>query len=133
MNTKVTIHDDEPPFIVHNAAQLDDALRLASDEARQRGILCAIRLEAQNGNEISIVLGSEETVLSFDYGHGSPPYYASKGSTDTDTPIMTCYLSFLHHTEFPRKYVIPLAEGIKAVRQFLDSGGLPTCIEWEEV
>jgi len=38
-----------------------------------------------------------------------------------------------HHTEFPRKYVIPLADGVKAVRQFLDSGDFPTCINWEEV
>ena len=38
-----------------------------------------------------------------------------------------------HHTEFSRKNVIPLADGVKAVRQFLGSNGLPTCINWEEV
>lgn len=80
-----------------------------------------------------MVLGGEETVLGFDYGHLDPPYYASKSESDKDEPLLTCFLTFAHHTEFPRRYVIPYADGVKAVAEFLDSGGLPTCIVWEEV
>jgi len=38
-----------------------------------------------------------------------------------------------HHTEFPRKYVIPVADGVKAIREFLDSHDLPNCIMWKQV
>ena len=64
MKTKVTIHDDKPSLIVGNTAELDEVLRLVFDEARSRGILCAIRLEAQNGNEIFIVLGAKKRSLA---------------------------------------------------------------------
>lgn len=37
------------------------------------------------------------------------------------------------HTEFPRKYVILVSDGVKAVKQFLDSGDLPACINRKEV
>ena len=45
---------------------------------------------------------------------------------------MTCFLTMQHHTEFPRKYVILVSDGVKAVKQFLDSGELPACINWKK-
>lgn len=90
-------------------------------------------IKSENSNEVGIVVGSEETVLTFGYAHRNPPYYVSKGTVDEDDAIMTCYVTFNHHTEFPRRYVISFAEGLKAVREFIESGGLPTCIEWTEV
>jgi len=113
--------------------ELERVLDAASDEARAKNILSAVILEAENGNSITIVIGGGETVLSFDYGHLNPPYYASKGKSDELEPILTCFLTFDHQTEFPRKNVIPYADGLKAVAEFLDSGSLPTCIKWEEV
>jgi hypothetical protein len=80
-----------------------------------------------------MVVGGCETVLSFEYGHLDPPYYASKGESDDDEPILTCFLTFQHHTEIPRRSVIPYANGMNAVAEFFDSGNLPTCISWEEV
>ena len=133
MKALITILDDKPPIGVDDGLQLDDALRDAANEARARGKLGAILIEAANKNSMTMVVGSSETVLSFDYGHGNPPYYASKGNSDEDEPVITCYLSFAHHTEFPRKFVIPLMDGIGAVKQFVGSGELPTCITWEEV
>jgi len=118
---------------VKDVTQLDEVLQAASEEARARKMLGAILMETDNGNVLTMVVGGEETVLAFDYGHRNPPYYASRGASDEVDPLMTCYLTFQHHTEFPRKYVIPLADGVKAVRQFLDSGDLPTCINWDEV
>jgi hypothetical protein len=92
-----------------------------------------VLIEANKGNVITMVVGGDETVLGFDYGEPNPRYYASRGASDADAPIVTCYLTMQHHTEFPRKYAIPLADGLKAVRQFLDSDDLPTCIKWEQV
>ena len=44
-------------------------LHLEAEEARRRGVLGAVILEADNGNIITMVIGGEETVLGFDYGH----------------------------------------------------------------
>jgi hypothetical protein len=80
-----------------------------------------------------MVVGGEETVVTFDLEGEKPAYYASQGASAGDDPSMTCYLTFNHHTEFPRRYGIPFMEGLRAVREFLDSGGLPRCINWDQV
>lgn len=132
MSARVTILNDKPPIAVDDGLQLDGALREAENEARARGLLGVIIIEAANKNSITMVVGSStETVLGFDYGDG--PYYASKGISNEVEPVMTCYLTFAHHTEFPRKFVIPVADGVEAVKEFIGSGELPTCITWEEV
>ena len=134
MALRITIRDGESPLTAKDATQLDEALGQAAEEARRRGNLGAVLMEAANGNVITMVVGSDETVLGFDdHHHQDVRSYASRGLSDADEPVMTCYLTMQHHTEFPRRYVIPLADGVKAVREFLDSGGLPTCINWEEV
>jgi len=133
MALQIRIRDDAAPLTVEDGSQLEKVLNAETEEARRRGVLGAVLLEAVNGNVITMVVGGEETVLSFDYGHHNPPYYSSRGPSNADEPMLTCFLTFQHHTEFPRKYVIPVTDGVKAVRQFLDSGDLPTCINWEEV
>jgi hypothetical protein len=116
-----------------DGSQLDEVLHEAAKEAQSHKVLGAVLIEAANGNVITMVVGGEDTVLSFDYADRNPPYYSSRGASDADEPMLTCYLTMQHHTEFPRKYVIPVADGVNAVRQFLDSGNLPTCLNWEEV
>ena len=134
MALRIEVLEGEAPLIVRDAAQLDEALGQAAEEARKRGMLGAVLIEAENGNVLTMVVGGDDTVLGFDdYNDQNVRRYASRGASDGVEPIMTCYLAMHHHTEFPRKNVIPLPDGVKAVRQFLDSGGLPTCINWEEV
>ena len=133
MPATITIHDKTSAAPVSDASQLDTILGEASEEARSRGILGAVIIEAENGNSITMVVGGSESVLTFDYGHRNPPYYISKGVSETDEPILTCYLNFQHHSEFSRKNVIPYHEGAKAVAQFIDSGKLPTNVSWEEI
>lgn len=132
MALRIKIREDAAPLTVEDTTQLDKALAQAADEARKHGLLGAVRIEAGNGNVITMVVGGQETVLGFDSGDLSS-YYASKGASDAVEPVMACYFMMSHHTEFPRKYVIPVADGVKAVHQFLDSGDLPTCIKWEQV
>jgi Immunity protein Imm1 len=134
MALRIEILQGEAPLIVKDAAQLDEALGQAAEEAQKRGMLGAVLIEAENRNVLTMVVGGDETVLGFDdYDDHNLRCYASRGASNGDEPIMTCYLAMHHHTEFPRKNVIPLPDGVKAVREFLDSGGLPTCINWEEV
>ena len=133
MSARVTVHDNEPATSIVDANQLNAILKAATEEARSKNILGAVIIEAENGNSLTIAVGGDETVLTFDYGHRNPPYYASKGASVSDEPFLTCYLTFQHHSEFSRKNVIPYHDGAKAVAQFLNSGNLPTCISWEAV
>jgi hypothetical protein len=133
MILQVKVREGEVPVTVTDVSELDRVLQAASEEARAHKMMGAILIEAESGNVITMVVGGEETVLSFDSEHLNPPYYASRGKSDCDEPKLTCYTQFHHHSEFSRKYVIPLEDGVRAVRQFLYSGDLPTCIKWDEV
>ena len=92
---QITIVDGEVPISVADEVQLDDAIRRAANEAQVRGRLGAIIIEAPNKNPMTMVVGSSETVLSFDSADGNPPYYASKGISNEDEPVMTGYLLFV--------------------------------------
>jgi hypothetical protein len=93
-------------------------------------MLNVIFLKAANGNNLSFVVGGDDTVLSFTYGYRNPPYYASRGADTSTPPIMTCYVGLVHHTEFPRKYLIPFERGLTAAQEFAESGTVPRSIEW---
>lgn len=82
---------------------------------------------------MSVVVGGEETVVGYNYGHGDPPYYASVDEAHLDNPVLTAYLGLEHHTEFPRRWVVPIAAGKKAAREFLATGKRPESITWTEV
>src|SRR5690349_23887343 len=131
MALRIEILEGEAPLTIKDATHLDEVLGQAAEEARKRGMLGVVRLEAENRNVLTMVVGSDETVLGFDeYDDQNLRCYASRGLSDAEEPIMTCYLAMHHHTEFLRRNVIPLSDGAKAAGQFLESGALPSCINW---
>jgi immunity protein Imm1 of predicted polymorphic toxin system len=132
MKAKLTVHELEPQIETRSIAELDAAIADATEEAVQAKRPNIVFVEAPNGNSISLVVGDVETVLGFTYAHNDPPYYMSKGATEGVEPVLTAYVASLHHTEFPRRSVIPLADGMRAIHEFVVSGELPTAIEWEE-
>jgi hypothetical protein len=132
VDLSISVHDAEPAARISTPTELERVIRLASEEARARKMLNIIILEAANGNNLSFVVGGDDTVLSFTYGHRNPPYYASRGAQASTHPIMTCYVGLVHHTEFAREYVISFERGLTAVQEFAESGALPQSIEWME-
>jgi hypothetical protein len=56
----------------------------------------------------------------------------AEGIAEGIEPVLTAYVALSHHTEFPRRSVIPWADGIRALHEFVESGELPAAIEWEE-
>ena len=105
----------------------------AAAEARAQDLLLIVFVEDPAGNSLSIVLGSDETVLTFTYHHLDPPYLVSKGESELEEPVLTAYGSFRHHTEYPRNWVIPLDVGIAAVHEFVLSSVPPENVEWDDV
>ena len=117
---------------MNSEAVLDATLDEASVEARAAGKLNIVLLSAPNRDWLSIVVGGEETVVGYNYGHGDAPYYVSAGEAQTDDPVMTAYVGLEHHTEFPRRWVVAIAAGRQAAREFLATGKRPDSIEWTE-
>jgi hypothetical protein len=133
MKMKITVYEDKPSIEIQDIASVNEVISSASEEAHAKGLLNVIFVEADNGNYLTLVVGGDETVLGFNYGHLDPPYYASKGNNENDEPVMTAYVSLRHHTEFPGKWVLSMQEGMLAVQEFCETGELPKCIKWTEV
>ena len=130
---RASIYDRVPELILSDVKALDAALDEASHEARSKGKLNIVVLGAPNRDWLSLVVGGEETVVGFNYGHGNPPYFASAGATETDEPVLTAFMGLEHHTEFPRRWVVPDAAGRQAAREFLLTGERPSSLQWVEV
>ena len=84
---RVAIRDQALDQIINSEVSLDAMLDTASAEARDAGKLNIVLLTAPNRDWLSLVVGSHETVVGFNYGHGDPPYYVSVGNAQTDSPI----------------------------------------------
>jgi hypothetical protein len=130
---RIEIEDGKPDLTVSLGAELDRALACATSLARSAGRLNIIILAAPNNDSLSLVVGSDETVLCFDYGHGNPPYYSSAGEALSEGPVFTAFVGLAHHTEFPRKAVVPMSVGTKAAFEFLATGRRPSGVRWVEV
>lgn len=130
---RASIYDRAPELILSDISALDAALDKASLEARAKGKLNIIVLGAPNRDWLSLVVGGDETVVGFNYGDGNPPYYASLGAEQTDVPVLTAFMGLEHHTEFPRRWVIPDSDGRQAAREFLLTGERPCSLRWVEV
>jgi hypothetical protein len=129
----IQILEGVAPTVVADLVELQHVLEEADVKARNVSRPNIIDLTASNGDTLSMVVGGDETVLGFTSGNGSPPYYASRGESDVVEPVMTCYLHSVHHTEFPRHAVISREAGLMATIDFLELGGLPRCVRWQEV
>lgn len=132
MKIPVSVHENEAATVAESSDEIDALIESAADEASSLDRLNIISFTAPNGNYVSLVVGSDETVVIFTYSHHCPPYYASKGSSEDETPVLTAFVALKHKTEFPRKWVIPLEQGIAAVHGFTEIGELPETIEWVE-
>jgi hypothetical protein len=130
---RASIYDRARELVLSDVEGLDATLDKAAEEARAKGKLNIVILSSSNRDWMSLVVGGEETVVGFNYGHGDPPYYASLGTELTDEPVLTAFMGLEHHTEFPRRWVVPVAAGREAAREFLLTGALPTTLKWVEV
>jgi len=127
----IQIRDTEPPRVVKEAGLLRSALAQVAKDAAEK--LAIIDLSASNGDTLSIVVGGTETVLGFTYGTNQPPYFASRGLDTAIEPLLVAHQHFVQRVEFPRHAVIPWTSGVSAAEEFLETGTLPNCVQWQEV
>ena len=132
MNPIVAKIGEASEILVESGADLSRALSKARELSGRIGRLGIITLEATPGGQLSLVVGGDESVLSFQETL-DPPYYASKGASEEDQPFMECFLFFEHHTEFSRSAVISSAISEQAAFEFLETRRRPQCVQWQEV
>jgi Immunity protein Imm1 len=134
MTTLIAAIDHSKPAVrLDSEASLDAALDAAAHEARHAGRLNVISLIAPNGDKLTVVLGGVDTVVGFTTGSGTPPYFASAGNGTVDTPVLTAFVQLEHHTEFSRRWVVPVELGRRAAREFMATGRRPASLAWLEV
>lgn len=129
MQARISVRERQPWIEASSADELDRAIEDAIAEAQSANMLNIVFVETPNGNELSIVLGGDETVVQFTYASLDPPYLVSRGKSGQEEPVMTAYVSLNHHTEFPRKWVIPMEDGRAALQEFVRTSLPPTNIE----
>ena len=129
---RAEIKDGMEDFVVNSPAELERTLELAALQAQAAGKLNVIFLRAANGDSLSMVVGGDETVLGFNYGPGTPPYYASAGNVNADEPVLAAFVGLADRTEFQRRHVIPMDNGRKAAAEFLHTGSRPSGVAWVE-
>lgn len=133
MELRILIQQSGPTHTVASVLELEKTLEDAALQANSVGRLNVIFLYGPNKDHLSLVVGGNETVVGFNYGHGDPPYYASEGVGEGEEPVFTAYVSLEHHTEFPRHWVVPMELGRTAAREFLATGERPTVVNWVEL
>src|SRR5688500_11440325 len=111
---RIAIQEQVPARTVTSPLELEGMLQDAALQAKSVGRLNIIFLYGPNGDHLSLVVGGDETVLGFNYGHGDPPYYTSDGADEGAEPMLTAYVGLEHHTEFPRRCVVPMELGRRA-------------------
>ncbi len=84
-----------------------------------------------NGDSLSIGLGSDLSVLNYVRGDNNPPYYTSSGGSEEDRGI-----SFLFGGELsqsPLRNTVPISTARAAMKRFCETGELSKDVIWEEV
>jgi hypothetical protein len=90
VDLSVAVHDGET-IHVSSIVEFERLMEAAHEEASSLKRPNIISIDAANGNNLGIVVGQDEPVLTFMWGHGAPPYYVSRGVAMSDDPTVTCY------------------------------------------
>jgi len=132
MDALVTVDEKGERIRITSDAELQSTFLRAANDARARGLLNVAFVEVPAGHIMGVVVGGDESALSFTSDHQDPPYLESRGVETGIKPVLTCYVSYVHHTELPRYRVIPYTLALKAVQEFAATGVLPGCVQWVE-
>ncbi|WP_208353245.1 Imm1 family immunity protein [Pseudaestuariivita rosea] len=134
MPTQITISESQTPLTCSTVEEVMEALSQAASDAEASERPNIVHITAITEDTLSVVVGAKSlSNLGFQYAHGDPPYYSSRGISNVDEPFLVAFALTNHHTEIPQRYVIPVSDAFKAVRQFLETNSLPTCVQWSEI
>jgi hypothetical protein len=82
--------------------------------------------------QVGLGLGNNESFVHFELETGEPPYVISVGDSNAEG-VLAFYLFNNHHTEIPRRNLIPTMKAREIVSQWITTALRPLNIKWEEV
>ena len=86
------------------------------------------------GYLFSMAVGLPESFVQITSDSNDPPYLVAAATRDDDKDgTFNFYLQGLHHSEIPRRNILPVSKARELARTFLITGTIPEGIEWEEV
>lgn len=91
--------------------------------------LVAVELD-RDGSSLAIGLGGDLSVLNYIDGSGNPPYFTSVGREQAEETLSFQFMGEL--SEFPMRNAIGVSKARRAMTEFVKTGSLPSCIEWEQ-
>jgi hypothetical protein len=97
---RAIVEEPGPERLLRSVAELEQTLADAASRAQAAQMLNVVFLHAANGDQLSLVVGGDETVLGYNLGHGNPPYYASAGEATADEPVLIAYAGLVPTRSF---------------------------------
>ena len=126
---RIQLANDKPPIDVASAVEMDEFL----DRATQGLIhnLPVIISITVHGHALDCGLGLPEGFVQIQAESGES-CFVTVGDTEADG-IVEFYLFGTHHTEIPRRHLIPAMEMRQVVREFVETGVPSSIVAWEQV
>jgi immunity protein Imm1 of predicted polymorphic toxin system len=116
-------------LVAETEAEVQSALAAAEQEADRVGKTGIVDFQAANGSTLSMLVGGAETMLSWRYDGDTEPRFLSLGDADAQGTI-TISRDFSDRVVAPRWALIPRAEGLAALDEFVKSNDIPECVGW---
>jgi len=118
-------------IVAESESELHAALTIAEEEADRAGTMGLVDFEAANGNRLSMLVGGEETALSWRYPGDTEPRFLSQGDPSA-TGGIPCSRDFNNRVDCPRWSLIPRADGLAALDEFAASNEIPEAVQWAD-
>lgn len=85
-----------------------------------------------HASTLTVGIGADSGFVQHASTSGEPPYYVTVGDAGA---LGHAEFQFhgVHHTEIPRRLLLPLSLTQDVVRLFLETGARPSNVSWEEV
>jgi len=109
----------------------EEALNLCAEiETHADAGRLLVGFTAATGHFFAIALGHEHSCVMY-WESVDPPYFQSRGSLDQGAdPLDFAYEG--QHTELPATSLIGRDVALRALVEFVDTGGMPDHLEWQE-
>jgi hypothetical protein len=112
--------------------EIEAALMAIATQARAAGRTQFVTLSPRRGFGLSLAVGSDETFLVFGGKNRHPMYCHSRGDTEAFEPMFVSYQGEVEMST-PRRLIVPMELGLRAVNEFIVAGERPACVTWEEM
>jgi len=115
---------------IASAGMLEELLDELTLQAKEADMPFSVQIELDDDSAILITVGSEISHMEFYSASHRPPIVASISAESTDENEIITFLHGGIPSTVSRISCVPIADARAAVRQYFETGGRPTNINW---